>query len=191
MHYLSSVYSLTIPLHVSGILVAHHQEVTMYGIYTMYGTCIRFVSLRAYIEIHGQQNTKHSLVCNLPTVTAMVFHRNTLRNYFDVCTVRLVHFVFQNWIKNNSWHFGSLHLNLEGHIFPLSGLKILINRAANSRFFRIIIIRVHFVFTSIWSQCSAAGIATRLRAGIRSLILVILFPKMSTQFLGPLTNPSI
>jgi hypothetical protein len=30
MHYLSSVYSVTIPLHVSGLLTAHHQEVTMY-----------------------------------------------------------------------------------------------------------------------------------------------------------------
>jgi hypothetical protein len=29
MHYLPSVYSVTIPLHVSGLLVAHHQEVTM------------------------------------------------------------------------------------------------------------------------------------------------------------------
>jgi hypothetical protein len=29
-HYLLSVYSVTIPLHVSGLLVAHHQEVTMY-----------------------------------------------------------------------------------------------------------------------------------------------------------------
>jgi hypothetical protein len=28
MHYLSLVYSVTIPLHVSGLLVAHHQEVT-------------------------------------------------------------------------------------------------------------------------------------------------------------------
>jgi hypothetical protein len=30
MHYLSSVYSVTILLHVSGLLAAHHQEVTMY-----------------------------------------------------------------------------------------------------------------------------------------------------------------
>jgi hypothetical protein len=30
MRYLSSVYSVTIHLHVSGLLVAHHQEVTMY-----------------------------------------------------------------------------------------------------------------------------------------------------------------
>jgi hypothetical protein len=30
MHYLSSVYSVTIPLRVLGLLVAHHQEVAMY-----------------------------------------------------------------------------------------------------------------------------------------------------------------
>jgi hypothetical protein len=30
MHNLSSVYSVTVPLHDSGLLVAHHQEVTMY-----------------------------------------------------------------------------------------------------------------------------------------------------------------
>jgi hypothetical protein len=30
MHYLSSVYWITTPLHVSGLLVVHHQEVAMY-----------------------------------------------------------------------------------------------------------------------------------------------------------------
>jgi hypothetical protein len=30
MHYLSSFYSITLPLPVSGLLVAHHQEVIMY-----------------------------------------------------------------------------------------------------------------------------------------------------------------
>jgi hypothetical protein len=30
MHHLSSVYSVTIPLHVWGLLVAHHEEVAMY-----------------------------------------------------------------------------------------------------------------------------------------------------------------
>jgi hypothetical protein len=30
MHYLSSLYSVTIPLHVAGFLVTHHQEVKMY-----------------------------------------------------------------------------------------------------------------------------------------------------------------
>jgi hypothetical protein len=29
MHYLASVYSVTIPLYVSGLLVAHHQEVVL------------------------------------------------------------------------------------------------------------------------------------------------------------------
>jgi hypothetical protein len=32
MHYLSSVYWITIPLHVSGLLVTHHQEVAMYKV---------------------------------------------------------------------------------------------------------------------------------------------------------------
>jgi hypothetical protein len=30
IHNLSSVYSIVVPLHVSGLLVAHHQEVTVY-----------------------------------------------------------------------------------------------------------------------------------------------------------------
>jgi hypothetical protein len=37
MHYLSSVYFVSQPLHVSGIFVAHHQDV--YCIYTTIGTC--------------------------------------------------------------------------------------------------------------------------------------------------------
>jgi hypothetical protein len=30
MHHLSSLYRVTTPLHVSGLLVAHHQEAAMY-----------------------------------------------------------------------------------------------------------------------------------------------------------------
>jgi len=37
MHYLSSVYFINQPLHVSGISAAHHQEV--YCIYTTIGMC--------------------------------------------------------------------------------------------------------------------------------------------------------
>jgi hypothetical protein len=37
MYYLSSVYFVSQTLHVSGIFVAHHQEV--YSIYTTIGTC--------------------------------------------------------------------------------------------------------------------------------------------------------
>jgi hypothetical protein len=36
MDYLSSVYSVSIPLHVSGLLVVHYQEVTMYICYKWY-----------------------------------------------------------------------------------------------------------------------------------------------------------
>ena len=39
-HYLSSVYFVSQPLHVSGIFVAHHQEVCC--IYTTIGTCWAF-----------------------------------------------------------------------------------------------------------------------------------------------------
>ena len=40
MHYLSSVYFVSQPLHVSGIFVAHHQE--EYSISTKIGTCCAF-----------------------------------------------------------------------------------------------------------------------------------------------------
>jgi hypothetical protein len=83
MHNLSSVYFVNQPVHVSGIFVAHHQEV--YCIYTN-GTCCVFswlsvglvcqtvevdwwnklrinsssnwFSLHRCIEMHGQQNIK-------------------------------------------------------------------------------------------------------------------------------------
>jgi len=38
MHYLSSVYFVSQPPHVSGIFVAQHQEV--YCMYTTIGTCV-------------------------------------------------------------------------------------------------------------------------------------------------------
>jgi hypothetical protein len=38
-HYLSSVYSVTIPLHVAGLLVDHRQEDTIYTVYATNGTC--------------------------------------------------------------------------------------------------------------------------------------------------------
>ena len=56
MHYLSSVYFVNQPLHVSGIFVAHHQEV--YCIYTTIGTCYAVqwtVCWPGFIEVHGQQ----------------------------------------------------------------------------------------------------------------------------------------
>jgi hypothetical protein len=42
MHYLSSVYSVTVTLHVSGLLVAHHEEVAMY-VYMCNNWCVLYV----------------------------------------------------------------------------------------------------------------------------------------------------
>ena len=51
MHYLSSVYFLSQPLHVSVIYVAHHQEV--YCIYTTIGMCRAFQANRQSTENHN------------------------------------------------------------------------------------------------------------------------------------------
>jgi hypothetical protein len=45
MHYLSSVYLVILPLHASGLLVSHHQEVTMY-------ICDNFSKTRTNSRIH-------------------------------------------------------------------------------------------------------------------------------------------
>jgi hypothetical protein len=57
MHYVSSVYSVTIPLHVSGLLVAHHLEVTMYNVYMQQMVCVIRFSRRSagLVESHLNQ----------------------------------------------------------------------------------------------------------------------------------------
>jgi hypothetical protein len=50
MHYLSSVYSVTIPLHVLGLLVAHHQEVAMYICYSWYVLYVLVDCRQAWLE---------------------------------------------------------------------------------------------------------------------------------------------
>jgi hypothetical protein len=45
---ISSVYSVTIPLHVSGLLVAHHQEVTMY-------ICNKWYVFYVLVDCHPNQ----------------------------------------------------------------------------------------------------------------------------------------
>jgi len=57
MHYLSSVYFINQPLHVSGIFVAHHQEV--YCIYTTIGTCYAF-QLTVCWPANRQSTKKHN-----------------------------------------------------------------------------------------------------------------------------------
>ena len=51
MHYLSSVYFFNQPLHVSGIFVAHHQDV--YYIYTAIGT---YFAVQLTVCWPGQQH---------------------------------------------------------------------------------------------------------------------------------------
>jgi hypothetical protein len=46
MHNLSSVYSVRTPLDVSGLLVAHHQEVTMY-------VCVNWYVLYVLVDCQG------------------------------------------------------------------------------------------------------------------------------------------
>ena len=50
MNYISSVYFVNRPAHVSGIFVAHHQEV--HCIYTTFGTCCVCVCVCVYIYIY-------------------------------------------------------------------------------------------------------------------------------------------
>ena len=57
MHYLSSVYFVTQPLHVSGIFATHHQEV--YCIYTTVGMCCAF-RLTVCWSARRQSTEKHN-----------------------------------------------------------------------------------------------------------------------------------
>jgi hypothetical protein len=55
MHYLSSVCSVTISLHVSGLLVAHHQEVAM---------CICVSWYVLYVLVDCQLAAESTKTCN-------------------------------------------------------------------------------------------------------------------------------
>jgi hypothetical protein len=50
MHRLSSVYSVTIPLHVSGLLATHHQDVIMYICDNWYVFCVLVDCRRACMD---------------------------------------------------------------------------------------------------------------------------------------------
>ena len=57
MHYFSSVYFVGQPLHVSGIFVAHNQEV--YCIYTTIGGCCAFLVDCLLTELGWMMVYKH------------------------------------------------------------------------------------------------------------------------------------
>jgi hypothetical protein len=59
MHYLSSVYFVSQPLHVSGISVAHHQE--LYCIYTTIGTCCAFSLTVCWPTVSTQKHNTYRL----------------------------------------------------------------------------------------------------------------------------------
>jgi hypothetical protein len=70
MHYLSSVYSVTIRLHVSGLLVAHHKEVTMYicdNWYVLYALVDCSIPSRpADSQLNGTTRTNRHIYTLLP-----------------------------------------------------------------------------------------------------------------------------
>jgi hypothetical protein len=59
MHYLSLVYSVTIPLHVCGLLEAHHQEVTVYICNNWYVLYVLVDCRWAWLEWHSNQIRRH------------------------------------------------------------------------------------------------------------------------------------
>jgi hypothetical protein len=72
MHCLSPVYWVTIPLHVSGLLVAHHQEVTMYTCYMW--QLVRVVRLSPLGEAHRQSTKTYN--------TYQLSHTHTHRHIY-------------------------------------------------------------------------------------------------------------
>jgi hypothetical protein len=55
MHYLSSLYSVTTPLHVLGLVVAHHQVAAMYTCDNWYMLYVLIDCWRACHFIHARQ----------------------------------------------------------------------------------------------------------------------------------------
>jgi hypothetical protein len=63
MHYLSSVYSVTIPLHVSGLLVAHRQEVPMYTCNIWYVLYV-LVDCQLQLTVNDDENADYKVTKN-------------------------------------------------------------------------------------------------------------------------------
>jgi hypothetical protein len=84
MHYLSSVYFVSQSLHVSGIFVAHHQEV--YCIYTTIGTyCASWLSVWISIPTRTRDNQLKSTIrtnCCIHTVHLLMIGYKYARNMY-------------------------------------------------------------------------------------------------------------
>jgi hypothetical protein len=85
MHYLSSVYSVTITLHVSGLLVAHHQEATQ-CIYMQQMICVVRFLLTVISTTPADSQLKRK-TCNICCIYkyARVYQKNsenlTIKNF--------------------------------------------------------------------------------------------------------------
>jgi hypothetical protein len=92
MHYLSSVYSVTIPLHVLGLLVAHHQEVAMYICDNWYVSYVLVDCRQAWMEWNSIK-----LVSLNSYLTAVLLRFSLLAHD----TVLLVEWFHDEWVQ---WH---------------------------------------------------------------------------------------
>jgi hypothetical protein len=146
MHYLPSVYSVTIPLHVSGSLVAHHQEVTMYICnkwYVLYVSAdCQLASWQSTKTKRQQYNSKHIfrenkckrlLAANYSTnepvkrkhadcsllIGTLVPELKLKRNHL----LRVIFWVVPRRVVFNSRRFGTLclfHINRRFTSYPLA-----------------------------------------------------------------------
>jgi hypothetical protein len=82
MHYLSSVHSVTIPLHVSRLLVAHHQEVTMY-------ICDNWYVLYVLVDCRraGRQSTKTYVMHKVGFIIRIYWDARSTKHKNVYCTL--------------------------------------------------------------------------------------------------------
>jgi len=73
MHYVSSVYFVSQPLHVSSISVAHHQEI--YCIHTTIGMCCAFQLTVCWPTDNQLKSTTHTNCCTYIVYLLMMGYR--------------------------------------------------------------------------------------------------------------------
>jgi hypothetical protein len=117
MHYLSSVYSVTIPLHVSGLLVAHHQEVTTHICNNWYVLYVLVDCPRPDSRLRRTTRTNcHIRGCiqNIPEWRCTIHkpHHQTLlkTDHFHPATCNLAHWLIRHGSPTIYWCFALTQL---------------------------------------------------------------------------------
>jgi hypothetical protein len=96
MHCLSSVYSVTTPLHVSGLLVANHQEVTVYICDSWYVLYWKEDCLKLLECLHVSITTAiHFILLYLHVSITTAIHLALL--YWHVSITTAIHFTLLYW----------------------------------------------------------------------------------------------